>query len=215
MGGDMKTSLRNSGLVLVLGSCALVAAAATAPGPNAVDGRWDAALVDNGPAVSFRLDIAGAGQKLTGTFYDGFHPYDSTTSVTFKEGKLVPKAEHYLTTITAALSNGELNGDALLQGPGYTLKYGFHAVRHVNAPVAAVNAPSIGGSWIIPLDAPSSKGEKAFRFIVQQHGADVAASILRIDGDTGAYSGTFVCRMRHALAWPIRVGRLVGSGTEV
>jgi hypothetical protein len=51
--------------------------------------------------------------------------------------------------------------------------------------------PSISGSWIIPLDSPSSKGEKAFRFIVQQSGADVAASILRVDGDTGAYSGTY------------------------
>ena len=44
---------------------------------------------------------------------------------------------------------------------------------------------------MIPLDAPSSKGEKAFRLIVQQQGAEVAASILRIDGDTGSYSGTF------------------------
>jgi len=34
------------------------------------------------------------------------------------------------------------------------------------------------------------RGE-AFRFIVQQHGAEVAASILRVDGDTGAYSGTY------------------------
>jgi thiol-disulfide isomerase/thioredoxin len=56
---------------------------------------------------------------------------------------------------------------------------------------AAVSAPSIAGSWEIPLDNPSSKGEKAFRFIVEQKGAEVAASILRVDGDTGAYSGTY------------------------
>jgi thiol-disulfide isomerase/thioredoxin len=53
------------------------------------------------------------------------------------------------------------------------------------------NVPSIGGSWEIPLATPSSKGEKAFRFIVEQKGAEVAASILRVDGDTGAYSGTY------------------------
>jgi thiol-disulfide isomerase/thioredoxin len=187
----MKTSLKSVGLIVALGSGALAAAAGSAPSPQAVDGRWDAALVDNGPAVPFRLDISGAGPTLTGTFYDGFHPYDATTSATFKDGTLVLKAEHYLTTITATLNNGELNGDTVLQGPGYTLKYGFHAVRHVDSPAAAVNAPSIAGSWIVPLDAPSSKGEKAFRFIVQQQGADVAASILRIDGDTGAYSGTY------------------------
>jgi hypothetical protein len=56
---------------------------------------------------------------------------------------------------------------------------------------AAADAPSIAGSWIIPLDSPSAKGEKAFRFIVQQHGADVAASILRVDRDTGAYTGSY------------------------
>ena len=53
------------------------------------------------------------------------------------------------------------------------------------------DVPSIAGSWVIPLDTPSSKGEKAFRFIVQQNGPEVAASILRVDGDTGAYSGTY------------------------
>jgi thiol-disulfide isomerase/thioredoxin len=55
----------------------------------------------------------------------------------------------------------------------------------------AANAPSIEGSWVIPLSAPSSKGEKAFRFVVQQKGAEVAAAILRIDGDTGSYSGAY------------------------
>jgi thiol-disulfide isomerase/thioredoxin len=70
-------------------------------------------------------------------------------------------------------------------------EYDFHAVRHVEPPAMARNPPSIGGSWEIPLESPSAKGEKAFRFIVQQNGADVAASILRVDGDTGAYSGRY------------------------
>jgi len=68
----------------------------------------------------------------------------------------------------------------------------FQAVRHVNTPVAAPDkVPQIGGSWIIPLSAPSAKGENAFRFIVEQEGAYVEASILRVDGDTGSYSGTY------------------------
>ena len=58
---------------------------------------------------------------------------------------------------------------------------------------AAANAaaPDIAGSWVVPLPAPSAKGEKAFRFIVEQQGAEVAATILRVDGDTGSYSGGF------------------------
>jgi thiol-disulfide isomerase/thioredoxin len=185
----MKTSSLSAGIVLILSGSASIASTPSAA--DSVDGRWDAALLNNGPAVPFRLDISGAGPTLKGTFYDGFRPYDGTTSASFEDGKLVLKAEHYLTTITATLKDGALDGTTLLEGPSYSLKYDFHAVRHVEQAASAERPPSISGSWEIPLDSPSSKGEKAFRFIVDQHGADVAASILRVDGDTGAYSGRY------------------------
>jgi thiol-disulfide isomerase/thioredoxin len=187
----MKTLVATAGLSAFVSMFG--AASAAQPSDAVLDGRWDAALINNGPAVPFRLDISGAGPTLKGTFYDGFKPYDATTTVTFKDGKLVLKAEHYLTTITAQLKDGELVGDTTLVGPGYSIEYGFHAVRHVAAlsRAAAASAPNIAGSWEIPLDSPSSKGEKAFRLIIQQHGAEVGASILRVDGDTGAYTGSF------------------------
>jgi thiol-disulfide isomerase/thioredoxin len=169
-------------------------ATATAKEPSAassIGGRWDAALINNGPDIPFRLDISGAGPSLKGTFYDGFRPYDATTSASFKDGQLFLKAEHYLTTITAQLKNGELTGNTVLVGPGYVAHFDFHAVRHVESPAAAQAVPAISGAWEIPLDTPSKKGEKAFRFIVEQRGADAAASILRVDGDTGAYSGSY------------------------
>jgi thiol-disulfide isomerase/thioredoxin len=186
----MKITLLAACIAIILSGSARIAAAQPAAA-DSVDGRWDAALLNNGPAVPFRLDISGSGPTLKGTFYDGFRPYDATTSASFKDGKLVLKAEHYLTTITASWKNGELTGTTVLQGPSYSLKYDFHAVRHVESAATTEQAPSISGSWEIPLDSPSSKGEKAFRFIVDQHGADVAASILRVDGDTGAYSGHY------------------------
>jgi thiol-disulfide isomerase/thioredoxin len=186
----MKTLVTATGIALMLGSVHAVVAADSAA--TDIDGRWDAALTGEGPPIVFRLDIAGAGPTLKGTFYDGFHPYDASSSAKFENGRLVLQAEHYLTTITAQLKNGELVGDTVLTGPGYTLQYGFHAARHVEVaagPAAAV--PNVAGSWEIPLDAPSSKGEKAFRLIVEQRGAELGASILRVDGDTGAYTGTF------------------------
>ena len=187
----MKTLLiKTTGLVILMGSGLPIALAA--PPPNAVSGRWDAVLLDNGPPVAFRLDISATDASLKGTFYDGFRPYETTTNASFKDGKLVLKAEHYLTTINATLQDGALVGDTQLAGPGYSIKYGFRAVRHVDASAAtAKNVPSIEGAWEIPLDSPSSKGEKAFRLVVEQKGAEVAASILRVDGDTGAYSGTY------------------------
>jgi thiol-disulfide isomerase/thioredoxin len=49
--------------------------------------------------------------------------------------------------------------------------------------------PSIAGHWEIAVKSP--KGEAAWRFFVRQSGAEVTASILRVDGDTGALSGSY------------------------
>jgi thiol-disulfide isomerase/thioredoxin len=186
----MKTRYRTSALAVLLAATATLATAGNKDAA-AIAGRWDAALVGEGPEVAFRLDISGSGNTLKGTFYDGPRAYESTTAASFEDGKLVLKAEHYLTTITAQLQDGKLVGDTSLQGPGYSYKFAFKAKRHVETPVTAKNVPTIAGDWVIPLDKPSSKGEKAFRFIVEQKGSEAYASILRVDGDTGTYSGAY------------------------
>jgi thiol-disulfide isomerase/thioredoxin len=188
----MRTFLRKVGFAVTLvGFGTAIVMAQSTNTPESVAGRWDASLINNGTVIPFRLDISGSGPTVKGTFYDGFKPYDGTTSGTFQDGKLVLNVEHYLTTITATLNNGQLTGNVVTQSRSANTQYGFQATRYVASAAASVDAPSIAGSWEIPLDSPSSKGEKAFRFIVQQNGADVAASILRVDGDTGAYSGTY------------------------
>jgi thiol-disulfide isomerase/thioredoxin len=196
----MLTLCRKTGLaVIVAGSGAVFAAgsgAAFAAGSDnsadSVDGRWNASLTaQNGNVVPFRLDISGSGPTLKGTLYDGFQPYENTTGATFEDGKLVLNIEHYLTTITATVKDGQLTGEVVTQNRGSSAQYGFLATRYVKPSSTPTDVPSIAGSWEIPLETPSSKGEKAFRLIVAQNGADVAASILRVDGDTGAYSGTY------------------------
>jgi thiol-disulfide isomerase/thioredoxin len=187
----MNTFLRAAGLGAVLSGSGVVLAASSVDSP---DGRWDATLTTKGGSeIPFRLDLSGSGKKIKGTLYDGFRPYDGSTSGSFQDGKLVLNVEHYLTTITAQLEGGQLVGEVHSQGRGQSQHYGFHAVRHQDSAGVAANesAPSISGSWVVPLPAPSAKGEKAFRFIVEQRGAEVAASILRVDGDTGSYSGTY------------------------
>ncbi len=185
----MRTFLKTAGLAAVLVGGGAVLAAAPA---DSIDGRWDASLTSKGGTViPFRLDLSGAGDSVKGTLYDGFHPYDGSTSATFKDGKLVVNIEHYLTTITAQFKDGQLVGGVTSQGRGQFQQFGFNAVRHVDSSAAAGPAPNIAGSWVVPLPAPSAKGEKAFRVIVEQYGAEVAASILRVDGDTGSYTGAF------------------------
>ncbi len=168
-----------------------VSAIAADTSHNSVVGRWDATLTRNGTEIPFRLDINADGAGVKGVFYDGFKPYDGTTSATFQNGNLVLNVDHYLTTINAKLEGGQLDGTVVAQNRESSADYAFHAVRHVDAPASAVQAPQIAGNWEIPLASPSSKGEKSFRFVVQQQGAEIAASILRIDGDTGSYTGRF------------------------
>jgi len=180
---------------LFLGLTAVVVAfgatACWADSASSIDGRWDASLTINGVAIPFRLDISGDGPTLKGTLYNG-DDKEFTTSASFKNGTLTLNQEHYLTRITATFKDGQLTGSVHLHGGGG--EQGpegnpFQARRHVDAVASASPAPNIAGDWIVPFE--SNKGEKAWRFIVKQSGADVTAAILRVDGDTGALTGTF------------------------
>jgi peroxiredoxin len=190
---DMKHLLRAAAVAAILSAGGAAFAAEPSAAIQPVVGQWDAVLSRNGVEIPFRLDIKGDGSTVQGVFYDGFEPYDGTTSASFENGKLTLNAEHYLTTITATLNDGKLVGGVTQQNRESSAKYDFRATRHVAAVASAgaSKAPSIAGQWIIPLETPSSKGEKAFRFVTQQRGDEVAASILRIDGDTGAYTGAY------------------------
>jgi thiol-disulfide isomerase/thioredoxin len=170
---------------------ALGAHAAGADDAKPLDGRWNASLSRDGATVPFRLDIEGTGKSLKGTLYDGFQPYDGTTSASYENGQLVLHIDHYLTTITASLQNGKLVGVVTSQSRAQSTDYVFEATRYQSPAAGRETVPSIAGSYEIPLETPTSKGEKAFRFIVKQQGAEVAASILRVDGDTGSFSGNY------------------------
>ncbi len=186
----MKSNVKRAGISFALAG--LGASLAIAQSATGVSGRWDAALIrSNGDTIPFRLDISGSGANTKGTFYNGFKPFESTTAASFEDGKLTLNIDHYLTSIHAKLQNGELVGDVSTQNRASTGSYSFKAVRHVDSEVDVAGVPQVAGSYIIPLATPSSKGEKAFHFIVEQHGAEIAGTILRVDGDTGAYTGSF------------------------
>jgi thiol-disulfide isomerase/thioredoxin len=176
----------------ILGFTAAIAAfgatAAWADSAAQLNGRWDAALTVNGAVIPFRLDISGDGATLKGTLYNG-DDKEFTTQASYDNGTLVLNQEHYLTKITATLKDGQLQGKIQMRNDQTTEGSVFSAKRYVPAAPGAVDAPSIAGSWIAPYE--SNKGEKAWRFIVKQSGADVTAAILRVDGDTGALTGTY------------------------
>jgi thiol-disulfide isomerase/thioredoxin len=196
----MKTIMRNAAaVVLAAGIIAMPVRAGNQTGK--LDGRWAATLQKGELAIPFRLDIATKGKNVVGTLYNGDEDVETTTSASIENGAVQLKFEHYLTTITATAKDGELDGNVTVQhrspinitpgaaeGKTEDSVSAFHAKRYV-APTAAetANAPSIDGVWEIPHESP--KGEKAWRLIVKQKGSEISASLLRVDGDTGALTG--------------------------
>jgi thiol-disulfide isomerase/thioredoxin len=167
-----------------------------------LEGRWSATLTQGNVVIPFRLDISGSGDRVVGTLYNG-EDIETTTSARIENGAVQLNFEHYLTSIAATVKDGELDGKVTAQRrsainitPGQYRATAsdsvsaFHATRYV-APTAAqvANVPSIDGVWEIPHESP--KGEKAWRLIVQQKGAEIETSILRVDGDTGALTGSW------------------------
>jgi thiol-disulfide isomerase/thioredoxin len=165
-----------------------------------LDGRWAATLTQDGAAIPFRLDITGSGDHVTGTLYSG-DDKETTTSARIENGSVQLNFLHYLTSITAKVKDGELDGQLIVTRrspinitPGqYSATASdsisaFHAKRYVPLTEAeAANVPSIDGVWEIPHESP--KGEKAWSLIVEQTGTEIEASVLRVDGDTGALTG--------------------------
>jgi thiol-disulfide isomerase/thioredoxin len=175
-------------LGLTVAVAGLGATAAWADSAAPIDGRWDASLTVRGAVIPFRLDISGDGPTLKGTLYNG-DDKEFTTKASFENGTLVLNQEHYLTKISATLKDGQLQGTVHMRGDQGPEGNVFQAKRYVAEAAPATDAPSIAGNWIVPNESP--KGEKAWRFIVKQDGANVTAAILRVDGDTGALTGTF------------------------
>ena len=170
--------------------------------PVDLNGRWAATIQQGQITIPFRLDISVNGDTVTGKLFNGFEDFESTSSAKLENGVLELNFEHYLTSIKANIKDGQLDGDLLVHHrsainitPGSAeaqtkdRETPFHAVRYV-PPVetaSAVDVPKIDGVWELPKESP--KGEKAWRLIIKQKGPEISASILRVDGDTGALTG--------------------------
>jgi thiol-disulfide isomerase/thioredoxin len=178
-------------LIGLAAAIVIVGASVTWAQTPGIDGRWDATITVSGTVIPFRLEISGKGTSLTGTLYNGDDP-ETTTKASYEKGQIVLNLEHYLTKIVATVKDGELDGRVEMHGDKGPEGSPFHARRHVASAARAASAesvPPIGGSWVVPRESP--KGEQAWRLIVKQNGPDVSAAILRVDGDTGALTGTW------------------------
>jgi peroxiredoxin len=170
--------------LIALGFSAVLAAPPAAP-QRSVSGMWDATVTVNGADIPFRLEIAGEGTTLRGSFFNGDEKVTST------RGRLDGEAvtlefDDYATRLEATFKDDRLEG-RYDRGPrGF---YPFQAKRFAAPVASAERIPSIAGVWRVPYQ--SAKGESAWQLIVRQSGAEASAAILRVDGDTGTLTGTY------------------------
>ena len=165
--------------VLVLSAAVALAAAADSP----LAGRWNATVVSNNVEVPFAFEVTGEGPSLKGSFFNGDRRITST-STSVEDGATVFNFDQYASKLRVSFKDGQLTGEYRRARGG---PFPFKASRAAAAAAAATRAPAIDGIWIV--SAKSNKGEVAWRFIVKQSGADVTATILRVDGDTGTLTG--------------------------
>ncbi len=165
--------------------------AATAP---KLAGMWEGTVVvPTGPVdnrvlvdVPFPFEITNDGGKVKASFLNGSQRISSTSSA-IDGDKVVFTFAQYNTTLNATFKDGALSGEYIRpKGRGAPLP--FRAGRATVA-TSSAKAPSIDGVWI--TQARSNKGEQAWRFIVDQKGNQLTATILRVDGDTGTLYGSF------------------------
>ena len=152
-----------------------------------VTGLWDGtAKVAEGLNVPLHLKLSQTGGDLTGELEDGDQKTIATGSQSNGNGFTL-RFSQYATTLRLTPDDQLLRGTYSKDNGAFS--YPVELKRHANAAVAAQKVPRIAGVWIIPTESP--KGEHAWRLIVHQSGSSAAATILRIDGDTGTLAGDY------------------------
>ena len=179
----MRVTTRRSHVAVTLSLS--LAACAGAADPPSLQGQWDATVVVNELEIPFLFEIADDGERVQGTFFNGPLRIRSTDG-RFENGTLALAFDQYASAIEATYVDGRLDGRYVRGRRG---AYPFTAQPASTNEPAAADAPSIAGVWTIPTE--SSKGERAWRFIVRQTGAEVSGAILRVDGDTGNLTGAY------------------------
>jgi thiol-disulfide isomerase/thioredoxin len=149
-------------------------------------GLWSATINVNGTEIPFKIEFSGSGADVKGWFFNG-ESHENSTAGKFENGALVLNFASYASVLNVKLQDGALDGDYITRGKPLHV----HAVRAESQPVAKLKAPDISGLWYLENVNSSKKGEKAWQFVVEQHGSEVSGAILRVDGDTGALTGDY------------------------
>jgi thiol-disulfide isomerase/thioredoxin len=142
--------------------------------------------------VPFRFGISRHGRRVEGWFFNADQRVVSTNGSLTGEHLVLDFATYARRLDVTVKADGTLVGTYAPTTVGSTAQpYPFQAKRALTShPASRGKVPSITGLWVIPAQSRKAN-ESAWRLIVRQSGADVSAAILRVDGDTGALTGTW------------------------
>lgn len=157
--------------------------------PPSLSGTWDARVDYGAVQIPFRFGISQTPAGVSGWFYNGDERIVSSGG-SLEGGHLLLDFPAYGRRVDALLrEDGSLAGTYGPAAAGSSLRvYPFSARPQQQHATGKGRGPSIDGLWIVPADSEKG-GEKSWRFIVLKSGAELRASILRVDGDTGALTG--------------------------
>jgi thiol-disulfide isomerase/thioredoxin len=96
---------------------------------------------------------------------------------------------HYAVTFRGHIAGGQLTGSYAADSGRFSYPLTLQPAPRETAVHASAEVPNIDGTWIIPTESP--KGEHAWRLVIRQDAAEVSATILRVDGDTGTLHGSY------------------------
>jgi thiol-disulfide isomerase/thioredoxin len=165
---------------------AAVLASAPAAWSETLAGLWNATLNLNGTEIPFKIEFAGDGSNIKGWFFNG-DEHENSTGGRLENGSLVLSFDTYASVLKATLKDGVLDGEYSTRGKPLPI----HAVRAAPRTPSKVKAPDISGLWYLEGVSSRKHNEKAWQFVIQQHGAEVSGAILRVDGDTGTLTGSY------------------------
>jgi len=157
-----------------------------APTSDSMEGLWDATVTVGNNSIPFRMGLSGSGPDVKGWFFNGDEK-EISTSGNFADGTLVLNFDSYASVLRATVKDRVLDGQYTQRGKVFPI----HAVPAPEHPAAEKPGPDIHGVWYLENVSSTKKDEKAWSLVVRQHGADVSAAILRVDGDTGTLTGGF------------------------
>lgn len=185
------------------------ASTTAAPAVHTSRNRWQAVLHYDSLQVPFMFAWSGPATQPVLALYNGVDSIISTRVV--RTGDSVVVHFDHLAALLRGVITGGSPGDSrgrAFAGWWVTPRRGdsvrVTAEPQSSAPVPADanatqrTAPDVHGTWLLPVS--SAKGEKAWRLVVTQQGAEVTATVLRVDGDAGAHVGRWqdsVFRLSH------------------